>query len=71
MAFWYVLWSYFSSFGVLYQEESGNTGIHTFVNTFHACPDDVAVYIVVSFLPATEETGAMGREIESRQSMGW
>jgi hypothetical protein len=27
--------------------------------------------LVVSCPPATEETGAMGREIESRQSMGW
>jgi hypothetical protein len=25
------------------------------------------VYIVISSLPATEETGAMGREIESRK----
>jgi hypothetical protein len=26
---------------------------------------------VVSSPPATEETGAMGREIESRQGAGW
>jgi hypothetical protein len=26
---------------------------------------------VVSSPPATEETGAMGREIESRQCIGW
>jgi hypothetical protein len=29
------------------------------------------VYVVVSSLPATEETGAMGREIKSRQGIGW
>jgi hypothetical protein len=27
--------------------------------------------LVVSSPPATEETGAMGREIESRQGIGW
>jgi hypothetical protein len=27
--------------------------------------------LVVSSPPTTEETGAMGREIESRQGMGW
>jgi hypothetical protein len=27
--------------------------------------------LVVSSLPATEETRAMGREIESRQGIGW
>jgi hypothetical protein len=29
------------------------------------------MYVVVSFPPATEETGAMGREIESHQGIGW
>jgi hypothetical protein len=29
------------------------------------------VYVVASSPPATEETGAMGREIESRQLIGW
>jgi hypothetical protein len=28
-------------------------------------------YIVVSYPPATEEIGAMGREIESRQGIGY
>jgi hypothetical protein len=27
--------------------------------------------LVVSTPPATEETGTMGREIESRQGIGW
>jgi hypothetical protein len=27
------------------------------------------VFIVISFPPATKETGAMGREIESRQDI--
>jgi hypothetical protein len=27
--------------------------------------------LVVLYPPATEETGAMGREIESRQGIGW
>jgi hypothetical protein len=27
--------------------------------------------LMVSFLPATEETRVMGCEIESRQGMGW
>jgi hypothetical protein len=29
------------------------------------------VYIAVLSTPATAETGAMGREIESRQGIGW
>jgi hypothetical protein len=29
------------------------------------------LYIGVSSPPATEENGAMGREIESRQGIGW
>jgi hypothetical protein len=34
------------------------------------CPGGV-VYIVVSSLPATEDTGDTGSEIESRQGIGW
>jgi hypothetical protein len=34
------------------------------------CPGGV-VYLVVSSPPATEETGAMGSEIKSRQCIGW
>jgi hypothetical protein len=30
-----------------------------------------AMYLVVSSPPATEETGAVGREIESRLGIGW
>jgi hypothetical protein len=30
-----------------------------------------ALGLVTSTPPATEETGAMGREIESRQGIGW
>jgi hypothetical protein len=30
-----------------------------------------STYIVVSSPPATEETGAMGRDIESRLGIGW
>jgi hypothetical protein len=38
------------------------------------CPGGVVyvhAYVVVLSLPATEETGAMGREIESRYSIEW
>jgi hypothetical protein len=31
----------------------------------------LAACLVVSSPPAAEETGAMGREIESRQGIGW
>jgi hypothetical protein len=34
------------------------------------CPNGV-VYIVVSSPSATEDIGAMGLEIESRQGIGW
>jgi hypothetical protein len=75
-----VVWYIFPfRFGILCQEKSGNTSSavkklqrHVVEYKILLLPwHGVVVYIVVSSPPAIEETGAMGREIESRQGKGW
>jgi hypothetical protein len=45
--------------------------IHMFAQTNIIIMNWRRVYLVLSSPPATEETGAMDREIESRQGIGW
>jgi hypothetical protein len=45
--------------------------LHIRQETKWSCPGGGVVYIVLSSPPANEEIGAMGREIESCQGIGW